>query len=146
MKRARWVWLAAGVMAAGCSVPVMPLGPTMSAWTTVIGHIDSTGMNMSPLVVPDTVQAGAWFSATIVTFGSRGCFRPGETDLQRAESAVSITPFDSARIGSRRCLPGLMAAPRVVALRFDEPGVAIVRLKGRGFRGMIVMERAIVVR
>jgi hypothetical protein len=134
------------LMTAACSVPEMPLGPVLSAWTSVVGHVDTLGMDTSPLVVPDTVQAGAWFETTVVTFGSRGCFRPGPTEIAQEPGFAELTPFDSARIGARRCLPGLTPAPRVVSLRFPEPGTAIVRLHGRGFRGDVIIERSVVVR
>jgi hypothetical protein len=146
MKGVRYALALAVGLTSGCSMNVSPFGPTMSAWTSVVGHIDSTGTGMSPLVVPDTVQAGASFDATVVTFGSRGCFRPGETELVTAPDGVDITPFDSARIAARRCLPGLTPASRVVTLRFDQPGAAMIRLRGRGFHGFLVLERTIVVR
>lgn len=130
----------------GCSVPVAPLRPTLTAWTSVIGHIDSTGTSTSALVVPDTVQAGAWFTVTIATFGSRGCFLPDTTRVEHQAASIEITPFDKARMADRRCLPGMMPSERAVSLRLLEAGRAVVRLHGRGFHGPMVLERTIAVR
>ena len=126
-----------------CGQPAEPAG---EAWSTAVGFIEAGGVEPGPLVVPDTVQAGAPFEITISTFGSSGCIRPDDSEVRQSGALVDVTPYDSVWAGSVPCLPDWRRYPRGIELRFDAPGSGLIRLHGRGFDRDITVQRTVVVR
>ena len=116
--------------------------PSDQGSSRVVGLIDSGGIATSPIVVPAAVQAGTVFTVTVSTFGSTGCIRPDESQVQVTGSVADITPYDRIS-NSPPCLPGWEAYPRAVELRFDQVGSGVIRLHGRGFDGPLTLERAV---
>lgn len=107
----------------------------------------------APLMLPDTVAAGAAFTATITTTGPNGCWRASDVVKVAGEAQVTLTPYDLAPAPGAVCPDAPVTLPRTVELRFDQPGVARVRLEGRrvtaGASGEGVataVERTVVVR
>jgi hypothetical protein len=120
--------------------------PTVGYWSRAVGFVDSGGISTSPIVAPDTVQAEVPFTVTISTFGSTGCIRPDQSQVQVAGSDATITPYDSVWSNNPPCPPGWQGYPRPVELRFDTVGGGRIQLHGRGFGHDLTLERTIVVR
>jgi hypothetical protein len=98
-----------------------------------------------PLIVPGQVQAGVPFEVTIATYGGSGCIHPAQSRVQQGVSSASITPYDSVAI-SPPCPADWRRYARMVQLRFDAPGSAIVSLQGRGFGSqLLTLQRTITV-
>jgi hypothetical protein len=131
------------LVAFGCSQPSDQ--GTGGSWNRAIGFIDSGGIATRPILAPRSVQAGSVFRVTVSTFGSTGCIRPDESQVQLTGSVVDITPYDSVWSNDPPCLPGWQAYPRSLELRFDQVGSALIRLHGRGFDRTLTLERTLAV-
>jgi len=130
-----------------CSQPSDPGQRSREVWTRVIGRIDAgPAGSEAALQAPDTARAGAVFSVTVSTYGSTGCIRPDQSDVQRAQSSVNITVYDSLWVGTPTCLPDWHQYSRALELRFDVAGSAVVRLHGRGADSALTFQRVITVR
>ena len=132
------------VRVAGCSSISEQKQP--SVWSRAIGFIDSGGVAVSPIMVPDTVQAGSPFVVTVSTFGSAACIRPDQSRVQQAVLSADITPYDSVWVGSEPCPADWGAHPRSVELTFDRPGAVLIRLHGRSFDHDLTLERTVAIR
>jgi hypothetical protein len=130
------------VALAACPQTTAPRDTTVH-WTRVVGFVDSGGVSSGPLRTPDTVRAGSPFTVTVSTFGS-SCIRPAGAHLEMGPSGAEVTPYDSVPSGPP-CLPDWSSFPREVMVTFTTPGVAKVRLLGRGFDGQLTFERPITV-
>ena len=112
----------------------------------VVGLIDASGTGFDPLVLPDTAHTGVSFSVTVSTFGS-SCLRADGAEANVSGSTASITPYDLEPPSGSICTADFRAFPRDVMLTFLEPGVAVVRLHGRGFRTPeLTVEKSVVVK
>ena len=132
------------VVVAGCSS--ISDQRQASGWSRAIGFIDSGGVAVSPIMVPDTVQAGAPFAVTVSTFGSSGCIRPDQSHEQQTAWSADITPYDSVWVGSEICPADWRAHPRSVELTFDRPGAALILLHGRSFDHDLTLQRTVTIR
>lgn len=130
------------LVAAGC--PAL-IGPD---WRAEVGTIRLGGPQPVPaLVVRDTVDAGEAFTARVATFGSTGCIRPAGAEVEAEGNTAEITPYDMVAPEGTVCTRDLRAFPREVTLKFDAPGEAIIRVRGRGPGGaMVQVEERVVVR
>lgn len=126
-----------------CSDPGQPRAGT---WSRLVGFVDSGGIAIGPLAVPDTVSAGVSFTVTVSTFGSTGCIRPDQSQVQQGTTSADITPYDSVWSGTPPCLPGWQAYARPVELRFDTPGSGLIRAHGRGFDRDLTLERSVTIK
>ena len=88
------------------------------------------------LELPDTVEAGLAFNATVRTVVG-GCTRGGEVEVQMQGDDVLLVAYDYVRTGPGPTTGGAIACPlylafhaRRIPLRFDRPGVVRVRLRG----------------
>jgi hypothetical protein len=87
------------------------------------------------LLVPDTVQAGVPFTATVTTLGANGCWRQDGAAASVSGAIATIVPYD--RIRSEldgqpiACIDMIVRLARDVELVFAEPGESIVRVDGR---------------
>jgi hypothetical protein len=126
-----------------CSQTTAPGDHASLHWTRVVGFVDSGGISASPLRTPDTVRAGVPFTITVSTFGS-SCIRPAGANVEMGPLGADVTPYDSLPAGPP-CLPDWWSFPRDVVVTVATPGVATVRLRGRGFTGDLTFERAITV-
>ena len=109
------------------------------------------------LLVEEAVQARVPFKVTVTTRGSRSCTRPSGAEVQyRGEPdgpVAEVTPYDEYREGEGVvCTADLNPFPRTVTHRFEAPGNASVRVRGRStdeHRGpdpeIITVERRITV-
>lgn len=101
-------------------------------WERVVGVIDIGGeISPSPIQVPDVVQKGVPFTATVVTYGSGTCTRGDGAEVQVTNLTAEITPYDLEARGEVICTDDLVPYPRTVTLRFDTVGEAVVRVLGR---------------
>lgn len=84
------------------------------------------------LMAPDTVEAGTAFPVTITTYGG-GCERAGGAEVRFAGDTATVTVYDYTRAGPppQACPDILRYMPRSVTLRFDRPGEAVLRVRGR---------------
>ncbi len=92
------------------------------------------------LRVPDSVDAGVAFPATVVTQGN-GCLTAAGAEARVAGLVATLTPYDMLYDGT--CPDILLAAPRTVLVRFDQPGIGTVRAVGANGT---TAERTVVVR
>ena len=100
------------------------------------------------LVVPDTVSAGASFTAEVTTFGSSSCTRAAGAEVSSEGRVAEIVPFDFEATGANVvCTDDLRAFSRLVQLRFSTVCEAVVRVRGVDLWGApATRERRIVVR
>src|SRR3989449_5296677 len=131
MRRTFGSSIVVALAALGCS-QLADQGKSSTAGYSV-GFVDSGGISTSPIDAPDTVLAGARFTVTISTFGSTGCIRPDQSQVQLEGSVANITPYDGVWSNNPPCPPGWQAYPRTVQLRFDMAGTGRSQLHGRGF-------------
>lgn len=84
------------------------------------------------LEVPDQVQVGETFTATIRTVGLDGCWAPVGEDVTVEGLTATVVPFDSR--GDREgvvCTAALEFLDHAPQLAFQEPGEAVIRVEGR---------------
>jgi hypothetical protein len=83
------------------------------------------------VVVPARVNAGADFQVNVTTYGG-GCERQGETEVsvsQRTRMA-DVTPYDETNVAAEVCTDILKMFSHTAAVRFEQPGTAVVRVHG----------------
>jgi len=135
--------LACGVMAA-CSAD--PADPKDSREPGII-EIYTSGPTSGVLQLPGTIRAGETFQATVITYGSSSCTHADGADVQQSASLAEITPYDLWASAYAVCTEDLHSFPRSVSLRFDAPGDAVIRVRGRSlFRTEAVIEQHVTVR
>ena len=112
----------------------------------VIGVIENGNSGIQPLLLPDTVAAGASFAVTVTTFGG-ACDHDDGTDVTTAGLMADVTPYVLLPPPGTICIAVLVASPRSVTLTFANPGTGIVRVHGRRFDGAVVtLQGSVVVR
>jgi hypothetical protein len=102
-------------------------------WEREVGAIEIGLAQPAPIRLPETVQRGVPFVATVATFGSGTCTRPDGAEVHVSGLIAEVTPYDlKATRGA--CTDDLVPYPREVSLRFDQAGEALVRVLGRTLR------------
>ncbi|HEX9940329.1 MAG TPA: hypothetical protein VGB15_24560 [Longimicrobium sp.] len=142
LRAARLVTL--GVLAASCS-SAAGRRERVPARLVLVG-------DTAEVTVPDTVARGEPFQVRVVAFAG-GCRQErAGTEVSRAGQRAVITPYHYLR-RSPVCTDDLVFFPHDVTLRFDEPGVAVVQVRGAANRldferetQWILIERRVVVR
>jgi hypothetical protein len=116
----------------GCSDPVDPDGE----WERRIGVIDIGSFLTPPIELPETVEQGVPFTATVVTFGSSSCVRQDGAEIHVNGLTAYVRPYDFVAVGAERvCTDDLEPHPREVTLQFDQAGEATVLVFGRTQQG-----------
>jgi hypothetical protein len=87
-------------------------------------------LNIKPLPVKQE------FVVALTTLAG-GCTRPGKTRVEISGLRAEIHPYNRTPLSlwGQWCDLVIRAYPRQVRLRFDSPGVAIIRVIGRGSQG-----------
>jgi hypothetical protein len=81
--------------------------------------------------VPDTVMTGVPFDVSFSTFGG-GCVRaPARTAITRSPGTIIIQPYDR-HIGGHACPRDRMRLGHSARVRFDTPGVNVIRVAADG--------------
>src|SRR5437660_12822436 len=112
----------------------------------VVAVLDNGGTGIAPVVMPDTVNVGVPFLATVTTFGG-ACDHPDGSDVSTRGLLADVTPYDLLPPPETICIALLRASPRSIALTFTAPGTGVVRLHGRSFGGGdVTLQRVVVIR
>ena len=84
------------------------------------------------ITVPDTVPARRDFVLTVRTFGADGCWSGDGTDVAVHDLSATVTPWDvnENRRGTG-CTQMVVEITHTATLRFEQPGVAAVEVRGR---------------
>ena len=93
-------------------------------------------LRLDPLVAPDTVQSGVPFTAIVSTFGPSTCWWEAGAEMSLEPAAATITPYDrTLETEDGDCPDSYRFLRREVELRFEHPGVAVLRVTGRKVLG-----------
>jgi hypothetical protein len=101
----------------------------------------------TPIIVPDTVQAGEPFVVEVVTFGTKMCSRTGETEVVEEVGTVRITPYNY-RILRDSCPRMYQKLIHHLQLVVEDPGSLTLRVVGwdAGTDQLITREKEVIVR
>jgi len=100
-------------------------------WERVIGITEIGGEQPPPIQLPMVIRSGVSFPATVVTYGSGSCTRADGAEVRIIDAGLDITPYDREARGNVNCTDDLATHTRVVTLRLDSPGEAVIRVTGR---------------
>jgi hypothetical protein len=112
--------LGLALLAAGCG---SVLGPDEKRVIGIIG-------DGSSIEVPTTVRAGQDFTVTIHTGWRNTCAREDGTEVESRGASATVTPYDRVTEGGM-CGQAPQQLTHVAALRFAQPGTAVVNIRGR---------------
>ena len=98
---------------------------------------------MQVIGAPSVVQVGQTFNVGVTTFGD-SCVRADGGSVEIIGLLALITPYDIRK--ATGCMEYLRPYSRVVKVRFDTVGVAVIRVRGlNGTDEMITTDRSVVV-
>lgn len=103
------------------------------------------------LVAPDTVRAGEPFTVQIGSIVLSGCWGVGPTAISQSDRTVLLEPTD-VYASDRACIEMLLSISRTVTVTIATPGLATLRVRGRGVaqwtsnESPVTVEKQIVVR
>lgn len=87
--------------------------------------------------VPDTVQAGEEFTVTVRTSGSNTCWRRDRTEVSVRGLTATVIPYDvEDRDRGEVCGAAVIEITHTAVVTFDEPGSALVDVRGRNGTGV----------
>ncbi|SRR6266446_8029989 len=98
--------------------------------------------------LPDTVTVASAFTVSVRSYGG-GCTSQGETEAEVEGLLATIRPFDLVLTDPNVvCIQILRVFEHVATIRFDQPGMATVRVVGRREPGdePLSVDRTLVVR
>jgi hypothetical protein len=127
MQRFWSVFFAASPLLLGCRQAATASPPTAQI---AIGTIDAGGTLDHVITGPTTGSVGERLLLTVSTFGN-ACIAEAGADVVVRGLEATVTPYDQEYQGV--CAEILKANPRTVAVVFDQPGEARVRVRGRSF-------------
>jgi hypothetical protein len=105
--------------------------PTEPRSTRVIGIL-SQSSNQAPVEVPEAVARGSDLRVTVTTWGTNTCWKEAGANVHVQGNVAEIVPYDLEPTDRRyACGDAMIDLPREVTLRFDAPGTAVVRVRGR---------------
>ena len=110
----------------------------------VIAVLDNGGTGIAPVVMPDTVNVGVPFLATVTTFGG-ACDHPDGSDVLTSGLLADVTPYVLLPPPKTICIALLRASPQSTQVTFAAPGTGVVRVHGRRFDGSAVTLQGVVV-
>ncbi len=106
------------------------------------------------LVAPDTVRAGASFTATVSSFGT-SCASPENVTVLLGggqPNIADVSVWDRQQLGGS-CTAAIRGISRAIELSFPNVGTATIRVRGRfeartaaGTDSLVVVEKQLVVR
>lgn len=116
----------------GLAGGIGPAAPPPEALVPGIIHFGSDNTMPDVLSAPEIVRAGEEFKLTITTFGG-GCDRQGQTSVMYSDQGASVMVYDitTATRPDVSCIAVAKRLPHTIALRFEKPGVALIRVWGR---------------
>ena len=102
------------------------------------------------VAIPNVVTRGVDFEVAVRTFGG-GCIGQGDTEVAVTGRTAEVRPFDlfvTQLPQNAACTMELRYYLHRATVRFNESGVAKVRIRGRAHPGndVVVIEEAVVVR
>ena len=100
-------------------------------WTRVIGTLNPGADRTISVTAPDQVTLGEQFVVTVQTVGSSNCTRADGNDLTVSGRLARFVPYDEVPSDGRACFRDAAPFPHTDALRFQEPGTAILRIVGQ---------------
>lgn len=103
-----------------------------------LGHVSDSH---ETIVLPDEVVAGEPFTLTILTRGLDSCWRNAGETLETDGNSATVSVYD--KIVPDGCFTLIISINHEVPLRFDEPGTAEVRIRGRGDEGPVTIVRSV---
>ncbi len=148
--RLKWIYAAAALLA-GCSSPVDYVAGPQQAGVLQLLNYGSTNLESSggiswsrnpeitdliapqPILAPDTVLAGNPFDVVVSTIGLDGCWRAGGETREVGDGVVEIAPYD-VHSGASICTEIIQYLYHHVVLELPQPGVWVIRVKGRRVR------------
>lgn len=100
--------------------------------------------------IPSHVTSGVDFDISVRTFGG-GCIAQGDTEISISGRSAEVRPYDvfvTRLPANMACTDDLRFYLHRARLRFAEPGLATVRIRGRERPGdrVVVVEQTVVVR
>jgi hypothetical protein len=113
--------------------------------------VDADHMPGDPLVVPDTVDVGVAFEATVTTMAPADCWKADGADVNVSGLTAEIVPYDASPTAGE-CMAIVVYPEHVVSITFGQAGLATVRARGRqygtgvGTPPLVVIEKQVVVR
>ncbi len=90
------------------------------------------------VAAPDTVAVGQSFTVTVTTTGPNGCWRKDHTEVSGDGLVAVISPYDFDRRDedpNTACHQAVVYPEHTAELRFDAPGAATIRVRGRDGTG-----------
>jgi hypothetical protein len=126
------------ILPAAALSATLACGGTEPSDQRVVGVILAGSGMASVINAPDTVRARERFGAVINTFGSSSCTTPDGVDLQQAASEVVVTPYDRVPADSAAsCTRDMAPRPHPVQIRFTDPGLGRIVVRGRLINGTV---------
>lgn len=104
-----------------------------------IGVIQGMGTPGVKIQMPDAATVGQDFFVAISTGWPNSCARMGATGIEIRGSNVSITPIDIVQ-DSAMCLQAPQTFEHEASIRFAEPGLVRVSVRGRASPGAPVVD------
>jgi hypothetical protein len=126
-----------GVLQLVASTPLASAPPRSDAevWTPSFDDARYIVVPGEVVDVPDTVRAGRALTVTVHTIGTDGCWRADGGTLERSADTVTIRPYDR-HSGATACTAIALVGglEHRFVTQFDEPGAAVIRVRGRRVR------------
>jgi hypothetical protein len=97
----------------------------------VIGTVSIDANRTVYVTVPARVVVGEQFGVTVLTVGSSNCTRADGNDLTVSAGLARFVPYDEVPSDGRVCFRDAAPFTHTDALRFEEPGRAILRIVGQ---------------
>lgn len=127
------------------------LGLSLVACAEIVGpmyasQLASIDESFAPVTVPDSVAARTDFVVSFHTVGG-GCTRVGDTQVTMVDGRTAeVRPFDLHQVNATMCTADIRFLLHTATLRFDQAGIATVRLIGAFNDSTRTITRAVVVR
>jgi hypothetical protein len=125
--------LSALLLSFGMAIGGIASPPSVTQEALVPGIIDfDDDRNRGVLTAPASVGVREDFQVTINTFGG-GCEREGDTSVIMSATGATLIVYDitAATRPDVICTAVVKRLPHIVALRFEKPGEALIRVWGR---------------
>jgi hypothetical protein len=98
---------------------------------------------VSEVVAPLSVKAREPFTITLYTEAGRPRI-PDRVEVRVSGLDAEIIPYDAIEQSHITYLMSRIDSPRSVSLQFDTPGIATIRVMGRGAQGQPSVQQAVV--
>jgi hypothetical protein len=116
-------------------------GPAMlRQWERTLGTINQA---FNPIVAPERVRVGEEFSITVSTVGSSSCSKADGEEVRVVGLFAEVVPYSREAPPGSACTDDLAQQPRTQKLRFEQAGVATIRVIARPSRPDMPIEAAV---